>query len=229
MTRKRTCTWQTKCDEAWKPERRRCIRRALNGRLCIHAEGHERVDNGDGEAAAGAQAAEVTCRCDSGVAWLSASGCGRLQRLRAEPFSLLEANHLFYQECEEGEDVLPPSHILPLCAEAGACAAAEHEDEPPAVEAAGAADGEGEDGGLACRVYVLGSREEFLQGGLQVCKCLSACVYICVTPSRSLSLLLSLALSLSLSLSLVCMACVSVCLCVCASVSVSVSVSPCLK
>ena len=152
------------CDDAWHPARRRCDRQSLSGRLCIHAEGHARIDDMNARMQDGADATMLKCdgavrECDSGVEWLSASGCGRHLRSRRDPFSLFEANHLFYQEFEEQDDMMQPSFVLPLRLEA--------------ANSSGPGPNEDidENGGLVCRVYVLGSREEFMQAGLQVQGC----------------------------------------------------------
>lgn len=127
-------------------------------------EGHELVDDAsakieDDGGADATEARDATVRkCDSGLEWLSASGCGRYLRSRRDPFSLAEANHTFYQEFEELGDMLPPAFVLPLRLEAADSGTAPSEE----IE---------EKGGLVCRVYVLSSREEFVQTGLHVQGC----------------------------------------------------------
>jgi len=124
--------------------------------------------------------------------------------MRRDPFTLRQANHVFYEEREReagaaGSDAsasavgactsaLSPTYLLPLscspsaaqganglnASACSACNSSAHNADAPQLGAEGQ-DGmrmrEAEveaDGGLVCRVYVLGSRQEFLQRGAGV-------------------------------------------------------------
>ena len=143
----------TACQKAWMPERRRCSRTSLSGLGCVQPEGHE--EQGEG--------------CESGAEWWCVSGCGSRRRKRRDPFTLLEANHSFYQELEvSGESARAPAFELPLV-----CDAAPASGQDLFAETWG---------GLVCRVFILSSRDEFLMrmsegdaaawgGGLEVEGC----------------------------------------------------------
>ena len=122
--------------------------------------------------------------------------------MRRDPFTLRQANHVFYEEREReagaaGSDAsavgacasaLSPTYLLPLsCTPSAAhganglnssgfnaCNSSAHNADAPQLGAEWQdgmrmrdADAEA-DGGLVCRVYVLGSRQEFLQRGAGV-------------------------------------------------------------
>ena len=124
--------------------------------------------------------------------------------MRRDPFTLRQANHVFYEEREReagaaGSDAsasvvgactsaLSPTYLLPLscfpsaaqganglnASGCNACNSSAHNADAPQLGAERqdgmrARDAEAEaDGGLVCRVYVLGSRQEFLQRGAGV-------------------------------------------------------------
>ncbi|XP_050702519.1 nonsense-mediated mRNA decay factor SMG8-like [Eriocheir sinensis] len=80
------------CERVWRDGRMGCEVLSLSGNTCQHPR-HNTASEGDGE---GVERGLPVMPHSSGVTYISFCNCGRRQGQREDPFTVHDANHLFY-------------------------------------------------------------------------------------------------------------------------------------
>ncbi|ORE21948.1 hypothetical protein BCV71DRAFT_273060 [Rhizopus microsporus] len=96
---------ERECDLVWKENRQSCEHLSLTGRSCRLKTGHESIPSQSQKRDDRAIMTD-SGKHSSGVTFFHACNCGRTQKLRDDPFDIMDANVKFYQRftCCLGKD-----------------------------------------------------------------------------------------------------------------------------